>query len=117
MIDWNDCTPLTRGEFDSFISAAVPFLQDMEMKNGWDFFVNDLGHVYFCQDLMCHAFSLNEYKDYQIHYPKVQDMIAIDRILRETDWTEEDSTLRKHKESEIWRLVLNRVNAVADAVL
>jgi hypothetical protein len=116
MIDWNDCTPLTRKEFDGFINAAIPHLQSMEMKNGWDFFVNDMGHVYFCQDLMWKAFRLNDYENYQVYYQKVQDMLTIYQILVEADWSEEDETLRRDKGSEIWRLVLNKVNAIADEV-
>lgn len=80
MIDWNECTPLTRSEFDDFIGAAIPFLKDMEMKNGWDFFVN--------YDLLVKA-----------------------------DWSQEDATLRKDKGSEIWKLVLDKVNSIADTVL
>ena len=116
MIDWNDCTPLTREEFDNFIRHAIPRLQDLEMKNGWDFFVNDMGHVYFCQDLLWEAFRLNGYKNYQVYYPKVQDMLTIYQILMEADWEKEDELLRRDKGLEIWRLVLNKVNAIADSV-
>ena len=57
MIDWNDCTPLTREEFDVFIGAAIPFLKSMEMKNGWDFFVNDLSVRWFCERFLIEAFK------------------------------------------------------------
>lgn len=117
MIDWNDCTPLTREEFDGFINAAIPFLKRMEDKNGWDFFVNDDSIGWFCERFLIEAFKFNSYEVYQRHYQKVKDMNAICRILIEADWTEEDETLRKDKDSEIWRLVLNKVNSVADAVL
>lgn len=33
MINWDDCSPLTREEFDAFISMAIPFLKSMEYKN------------------------------------------------------------------------------------
>ena len=117
MIDWNDCTPLTRSEFDSFISAAIPFLKGMEDKNGWDFFVNDDSIGWFCKRFLIEAFNLNDYTDYQKYNQKVQDMNAIYHILISADWTPENETLRKDKGSEIWRLVLNKVNAIADIVL
>lgn len=117
MIDWNDCTPLTRSEFDSFIGAAIPFLKSMEDKNGWDFFVNDDSVRWFCERFLIEAFKLNEYEDYQRFYPKVQDMRTIYDVLVEGDWSQEDATLRKNKGSEIWKLVLDKVNSVADTVL
>lgn len=117
MIDWNDCTPLTREEFDGFITAAIPFLKRMEDKNGWDFFVNDDSIGWFCQRFLIEAFKLNDYEVYQQYYPKVKDMNAICGILINADWTAENETLRKDKGSEIWRLVLNKVNSVADVVL
>ena len=117
MIDWNDCTPLTREEFDDLIGAAIPFLKDMEMKNGWDFFVNDMSIGQFCERFLIEAINLNDYEDYQKHYPKVKDMLELYWILVKADWTEENETLRKDKGSEIWRLVLNKVNAIADTVL
>lgn len=117
MIDWNDCTPLTRGEFDSFISAAIPFLKNMEMKNGWDFFVNDMSVGWFCERFLIEAFDMNDYEDYQRFYPKVRDMRTIYDLLVKADWSQEDTILREHKGSEIWKLVLDRVNSVADTVL
>jgi len=116
MIDWNDCSPLTRKEFDDFISAAIPFLKNMEMKNGWDFFVNDMSFSWFCKRFLIEAFELNDYEAYQEYNTKVQDMLAIGYILIEADWTEEDETLRNDKGSEIWKLVLNKVNAIADSM-
>ena len=117
MIDWNDCTPLTRDEFSLFISTAVPFLKDMEMKNGWDFFVNDMSVGWFCERFLIEAFYKNDYEDYQRFYPKVQDMRAIYDLLVKADWSQENATLRKHKESEIWKLILDKVNSIADTVL
>lgn len=116
MINWNDCTPLTRQEFDAFINAAIPFLKDMELKNSWDFFVNDIGVEYFCKDLIIEAFSLNDYEDYQKYNPKVKDMLVIYDLLIEADWTVENKTLRDNKNSDIWKLVLNKVNTIADMV-
>lgn len=116
MVDWNDCTPLTREEFDGFISAAIPFLKDMEMKNGWDFFVNDMSICWFCDRFIIEAFEFNNYEDYQEHNTKVKDMYAIRDVLIEADWTEENETLRKNKGSEIWKLVLNKVNSIADTL-
>ena len=117
VIDWDDCTPLTREEFDSFISTAIPFIKDMEIKNSWDFFVNDMSIGCFCEGFIIHAFALNDYEDYQKHNTKVKDMLTMQHILVKADWTEEDETLRKNKYSEIWKLVLNKVNAIADSVL
>lgn len=117
MIDWNDCTPLTREEFDGFIEAAIPFLKSMEMKNGWDFFVNDLSVRWFCERFLIEAFNLNDYESYQRHYTKVQDMRTIYDLLVKADWSPEDNTLRKNKGSDIWKLVLNKVNDIADIVL
>ena len=37
-------------------------------------------------------------------------------ILIKADWSEEDATLQKYKGSEIWKLVLNKVNAIADSI-
>ena len=116
MIDWNDCTPLTREEFDSFIGAAIPFLKDMEMKNGWDFFVNEMSIGMFCDRFLIEAFELNDYEDYQEHNRKVKDMYTIRDILYDSDWTNENETLRNNKGSEIWKIVLDKVNAVADSV-
>lgn len=116
MIDWNDCTPLTREEFDSFIGAAIPFLKSMEYKNGWDFFVNGFSVGWFCERLLIEAIDLNDYEDYQEHNTKVKDMLAIYLILVSADWTPENETLRNNKGSEIWRLVLDKVNAIADDV-
>jgi hypothetical protein len=117
MIDWNDCTPLTREEFDVFISAAIPFLKRMEDKNGWDFFVNDMSIGHFCERFIIEAFYLNDYENYQKYNAKVKDMLAMYHILIKADWSEENATLRKDKGSEIWRLILNKVNAIADTVL
>lgn len=117
MIDWDDCTPLTRDEFGTFIGAAVPFLKRMEDKNGWDFFVNDDSIGWFCHRFLIEAFKLNEYKDYQRYNIKVRDTNALCCILIGADWTKENETLRKDKGSEIWKLVLNKVNDIADAVL
>lgn len=117
MIDWSDCTPLTRCEFNEFISAAIPFLKDMEDKNGWDFFVNDMSIGWFCERFLIKAFELNDYADYQRYNTKVQDMRTIYHIVVKADWTPENETLRKYKGSEIWKLVLNKVNTIADAVL
>ena len=117
MIEWNDRTRLTRSEFDSFINAAVPFLKDMEEDNGWDFFVNDTSVAWFCERFILKAFELNDYEDYQRFYPKVKDMNTIYDLLVNADWSHEDATLRKNKETKIWQLVLNRVNSVADTVL
>lgn len=116
VIDWNDCTPLTRFEFDAFIGSAIPFLMRMEDKNGWDFFVNDRSIRWFCLRFMDEALELNGYEDYQWYYPKLNDIDTIYRILSEADWTAEDETLRKDKGSEIWKLVLNKINAIADTV-
>lgn len=116
MIDWNDCTPLTRFEFDTFIGSAIPFLMRMEDKNGWDFFVNDMSIRRFCERFLIEALNRNDYEDYQKHNTKVKAINAICRILVEADWTAEDETLRKDKGSEIWKLVLNKVNAIADTV-
>lgn len=117
MIDWNDCTPLTREEFNDFISPAIPFLKSMEDKNGWDFFVNDDSIRWFCRRFLIEAFNLNDYKDHQRYNQKVKDINAMDRILIEADWTPENETLRKDKGSEIRKLVLNKINAIADSVL
>lgn len=117
MIDWNDCTPLTKEEFDSFVGAAIPFLKDMEDKNAWDFFVNDISVGLFCKEFLIKAFELDNYKDYQKYNTKVQDMRTIYNILAEADWTPENETLRKYKSSEIWKLVLNKVNVIANTVL
>ena len=117
MIDWNDCTPLTREEFDTFIGAAIPFLKRMEDKNGWDFFVNNDSIGWFCRRFMIEAFYLNDYKDYQKYNTKVKDMLAIYNILAMADWTGEDEILRNDKGTEIWKLVLNKVNTIADTVL
>lgn len=117
MIDWNDYTPLTRGEFDGFIGAAIPFLKSMEDKNGWDFFVNDMSVGHFCERFFLEAIYLNDYEEYQKHNTKVKDMLAMYWILIKADWTKENETLRKNKGSEIWKLVLNKVNSIADTVL
>lgn len=116
MIDWNDCSPLTRKEFDAFINMAIPFLKDMEDKNRWDFFVNDMSIGHFCERFILNAFAHNDYEDYQEHNTKVKDMLAFYHILIESDWTPENETLRKNKGSEIWKLVLNKVNTIADSV-
>lgn len=117
MIDWNDCTPLTREEFDSFINAAIPFLKRMEDKNGWDFFINDMSIGRFCERFIIEAIRLNDYESYQIHNTKVKDMLAMYRILVEADWTPENEILRNDKGSDIWRLVLDKVCTIADEVL
>ena len=116
VIDWNDCTPLTRFEFDAFIGAAIPFLMRMEDKNGWDFFVNDMSIGHFCGRFLIEAFKLNDYEHYQKYNTKVKDMKTICNLLVEADWTAEDETLRNNKGSEIWKLVLNKINAIADTV-
>lgn len=74
MIDWDDCTPLTREEFDSFIGMAIPFLKSMEDKNGWDFFVNDMSIRRFCNRFFIEAFKFNDYEDYQRYNTKVKDI-------------------------------------------
>ena len=116
MIDWNDCAPLTRQEFDSFIDAAIPFLKGMEEKNSWDFFVNDMSVKWFCERLILDASELDPSEDYQEHNTKVKDMDAIYEILVEADWTKENETLRNDTSCEIWRLVLDKVHAIADSV-
>ena len=116
MINWNDWTPLTREEFDSFIEKAIPFLKDMEMKNGWDFFVNDMSIGWFCERFLLEAFEYNEYEEHQKHNQKVKDMLSIYNLLVDGDWTKENETLRANKGTEIWKLILDRVNAVADSV-
>lgn len=116
MIDWNDCTPLTRKEFDTFINTAIPFLKDMEDKNGWDFFINDMSIGHFCERFILEAFEHNDYEDYQKYNTKVKDMLTIYHILIEADWTAENETLRNNKGSEIWKLVLNKVNTIADSI-
>ena len=116
MIDWDDCTPLTREEFDSFISMAIPFLKSMEDKNGWDFFVNDMSIRWFCDRFSFEAFEFNDYEYYQKHNTKVKDMYAILDVLMEADWTPEDEALRKNRGLEIWKLVLDKVNTIVDSV-
>lgn len=116
MIDWDDCTPLTREEFDSFISMVIPFLKSMEDKNGWDFFVNDMSIRWFCNRFFIEAFEFNDYEDYQKHNTKVKDMYAILDVLMEADWTPEDEALQKDRELEIWKLVLDKVNTIVDSV-
>ena len=116
MIDWSDCTPLTRKEFDDFIAPAIPFLKQMEYKNGWDFFVNDMSTQWFCQRFILEASELDKHEDYQEHNTKVKDMDAIYFLLMDADWSKEDAALRSDKSLEIWKLVLDKVNAVADNV-
>ena len=116
MINWDDCSPLTREEFDAFISMAIPFLKSMEYKNRWDFFINDMSIRWFCDRFFIEGFEFNDYEDYQEHYTKVKDMYANLDILMEADWTPEDEILRRDKEVEIWKLVLDKVNAIADSV-
>ena len=116
MIDWNDCTPLTRQEFDSFINAATPFLENMEIKNGWDFFVNDMSIGWFCERFLMEAFELNDYEDYQRYNTKVKEMRTIYDILVEADWTEENDALRNDHSCKIWKLILNKVNSIANEI-
>lgn len=116
MIDWNDCTPLTRDELDDFINAAIPHIANLESKNKWDFFVNDMSISSFCERLFIEAFEINDYEDYQRNYRKVEDIYAIRNILAEEDWEQENKYFRNHKDSEIWKLVLNKVNSIADAI-
>lgn len=116
MIDWNDCTPLTRNEFDDLIGAAIPFLKDMEMKNGWDFVVNNISTSWFCERFLIKARDLNDYEDYQKHNTKVQDFRTIYSIIVKSDWTHEDTVLRENLGTEIWKLVLDKVNSIADSV-
>lgn len=119
MIDWTDCTPLTREEFDDFICAAIPFLKGMEDKNGWDFIINDMRFNQFCDRFLIEAFELNGYyeKNCRWYYPKVQDVETIYRILIEADWTVEDEAFKKDYGICIWEVILNKVNAIADSVL
>ena len=116
MIDWNDCTPLTRKEFDAFINTAIPFLKNMEAKNIWDFIINDMSIGDFCKNFILYAFEHNSYKNYQKYNTKVKDMLTIYHILIEADWTVENETFRNNKDSEIWKLVLNKINTIADNI-
>ena len=117
MIDWNDLTLLTREEFNSFISAAIPFLKRMELKNHWDFSINDDSSQWFCERFLMEAFRLNKYENHQRYNPKVTDMNAIYDILCDSDWTEEDNFIRNNDGVKIWEVVLNKINIVADSVL
>lgn len=116
MINWNDCTPLTREEFAAFIEAAIPFLKGMENKNNWDFFVNNTSIKWFCERFFMEALKLNGYKDYYKHNQKAKDVLAVYDLLAEEDWSEENKTRRANKESKIWDIVLNKVNKIADEV-
>jgi len=116
MINWNDYNPLTREEFDGFIKAAIPYLKDMENKNSWDFFINDMSIKLFCDMLFLEAIDLNDFEDYQEHNPKVKDMYVIYNLCLEADWTTENETFRKNRKPEIWKLVLDKVNQIADSV-
>ena len=116
MIQWNDCTPLTREEFDDFINTAVPFLQGMEDKNGWDFIINDMRFSWFCERFLLEAFKLNNYERYQHHCPKVQDMHTICGIIVEANWTEEDEAFKNDHGICIWKTILSKVNDIANSV-
>ncbi len=117
MIDWNDCTPLTREEFDTLIGPAIPHLQDMEWKNDWDFFVNDISIAWFCSDFLNRAIELNDYLEYQKYNTKVQDVSTMCQLLATADWSEEEAALREHRAPAIWEMILSKVKLVADAVL
>lgn len=116
-IDWNDNTPLTKAEFDQFLAPVIPKVVDLEIKFWWDFVVNDCTLQEFCRTIFALAFEYNDYKDYQEHFRKVQDVLTIGKILNEADWSVETEQIRKKEKFIIYNVLFNKINEVANALL
>lgn len=116
MIDWNDCTPLTKEEWIEFINFGIPELKEMEYKNSWDFYINDYGFNFFCNDLLCYAYKIDSPKEWQLEYQKTIDLKKLWRMVEGLDWTKEEKKYRSNKEGKfkIHELIINRLYQFAD---
>ena len=116
MIDWDKCEPLIRKEFDHFIGVATPFLKDMECKNTWDFYINDMSLDDFCRMFIWKAWEMSDLKECQEYNPKVTDLHTVCDIISEYDWKEDNGFFRQNKNEKIWEIILLKVNEIADSV-
>lgn len=117
MINWSDCSPLTKEEWLDFIKLGIPKLKDLEEKNRWDFFINDLNISTFCDDYFGYCYAINGYPEFwQDNYPKVKDLAAACSIIVNSDWRQENSIcyLDKTNTIKIYELILNKVYTITE---
>lgn len=117
MIDWDDCTSLTKEEFLEFINLGIP---KMEEKHDWDFQINGFSIKDFCFDLFCYSYETNGWPEsYKDDYPKVKDLRAIRQIATEYySWRKENFTYYndKTRSTKIYELILSKLYAMAEEI-
>lgn len=115
MLDILECKRLTKKELKEFINLGLPYLKEMEPKNNWDFFVNDLPFKIYCNILFYKSVELSNHKDifYDKHsnYPKINDIhIFWDMVTIDDFFIEEETRLRNQECITIWELIYNKLN-------
>lgn len=117
MINWSDCSPLTKEEWLNFIKLGIPKLKDMEEKNRWDFFINDVSIKDFCNAYLNYCYAVNGYPEtWQNDYPKVRDLKTACSIIINSDWRKEYSTcyLDETNTIKIYELILNKIYTITE---
>lgn len=110
-----ECSQLTKNEIEEFLKKGMPKLRDMERRNTWDFYVNDVGFYSYINQLFIYAFEAYNIKyihDYY-SYPKVNELDELRNLILEDTETliRYENKLREERKVEnlIYELVLEIV--------
>lgn len=114
MLNVLECKNLTKEELIEFINLGLPYLKDMELKNNWDFFVNEIGFTSFCEELFQYAIKVLKQEelffDKYCSYPKVNEINDFFDIVEEKEFFKEEEKRIKQKEDiTIWELIYNKL--------
>lgn len=113
MINWSDCSPLTKDEWLDFLNLGIPHLKEMESKNDWDFHINDFSFTILCNNFLCHAYHSNLPKEWEERLPKAKDLMTIWDLIDEIDWSQEEHRYKYQKENNenltIYGLILGKI--------
>lgn len=102
---WNFYETLTREEYRYLTTISVDFLNGLECKNSWDFFVNEISIKEFVITAFLHSmekvFGSRCYLKREYEQPtKYKDCVVIVQIMKETSFEKYDSKLKENH--SIW---------------
>lgn len=115
MINWNDCSPLTKDEWLDFVALGIPQFKNRESKNSWDILINGFTMDMICHELFCLSYAINPPEEWQRPFQKVKEMNEIwDYITEIIDWSDEDKEYAADHNLCIADLVINKVNEITN---
>lgn len=114
MLNVLECKNLTKEELIEFINLGLPYLKDMELKNNWDFFINEIRLNTFCDEIFQYAIKTLKqeelFYDKHSNYPKINEINDFFDIVEDKEFFKEEEKRIKQKEDiTIWELIYNKL--------